>query len=213
MQIDISRQIGAVARVVETREYEGRPASVIQASRSYHTDAADLWDALTNPERIPRWFLPVSGDFRLGGRYQLQGNASGRITGCEPPRFLALTWEFGGKISWVEVRLTPEAKERTRLELEHIAHPDEMWDQYGPGAVGVGWDMALMGLDLFLSTGKPNDGAEFMAWTGSEAGKEFVRGSSEGWGRAAIRAGTDAAAATAAAARTTAFYTGAEVKS
>ena len=34
-------------------------------------DAAidDVWDACTNPERIPRWFLPVSGDLRLGGRY------------------------------------------------------------------------------------------------------------------------------------------------
>ena len=38
----------------------------------------------------------------------------------------------------------------TRLTLEHIAHEDEeglkFWDQFGPGAVGVGWDLALLGL-------------------------------------------------------------------
>ena len=212
MQIDIARQVGAVARVVGTREYEGRPARVVQASRSYSTDVDDLWDALTNAERIPRWFLPISGELKLGGRYQLQGNASGEITGCEPPRSLSVTWEYGGQVSWVEVRLTPEGKERTRLDLEHIAHvPDEMWDQYGPGAAGVGWDLAIMGLDLYLTTGTPNDPAEAMAWLGSEEGKEFVRRSSEGWGLASIAAGTPVAAATAAAERTTGFYTGAEV--
>src|SRR5882724_8555264 len=29
------------------------------------------WDAMTNAERIPRWFLPISADLRLSGRYQL----------------------------------------------------------------------------------------------------------------------------------------------
>ena len=47
-----------------------------------------LWDACTNAERIPRWFLPVSGDLRLGGRYQLEGNAGGTIERCDPPRSL-----------------------------------------------------------------------------------------------------------------------------
>ena len=44
-----------------------------------------MWDACTDPERIGRWFLPVSGDLRLGGRYQLEGNAGGEILRCEPP--------------------------------------------------------------------------------------------------------------------------------
>lgn len=39
-----------------------------------------MWDACTDPERIPRWFLPISGDLRLNGRYQLEGNAGGAIT-------------------------------------------------------------------------------------------------------------------------------------
>src|SRR5262249_41938734 len=95
------------------------------------------------------------------------------------------------------------------LELEHIAYVDDArWAQFGPGAVGVGWDMTLMGLDRHLATGVANDPQQFMAWVGSPEGKDFVRRSSAAWGRASIAAGTEEAAATAAAQRTTAFYTG-----
>jgi uncharacterized protein YndB with AHSA1/START domain len=208
MKFELSRQIGAVTRAVENRTYEGR---VVVASRTYDTTVEDLWDALTSKERIPRWFLPVSGDLRLGGRYQLEGNAGGTITRCEPPRVVGVTWEYGGQLSWVEVRLEPAGAEKTHLELEHIAHvPDELWDQFGPGAVGVGWDMALAGLATHIETGEANDPKAAMAWLGSDDGKQFVHRSSDDWRRASVAAGTDEAAASAAAARTTAAYTGAD---
>ena len=38
-------------------------------------------------------------------------------------------WEFGGGVSWIEVRLASEPDGRTRLELEHIAKVDEHWGQ------------------------------------------------------------------------------------
>jgi uncharacterized protein YndB with AHSA1/START domain len=167
-----------------------------------------LWDAVTNPERLPRWFLPVSGDLRLGGRYQFEGNAGGEITSCEAPRYVAATWEFGGGVSWVSVRLA-DGPDGASLELEHIAPvPDDMWDQFGPGAVGVGWELALVGLAQYLETGRAVDPATALAWPTSEEGKAFVRQISDDWGRASITAGTDEAAAMAAAARTTGFYTG-----
>ena len=209
MEFDIPRQIGAVTRRVETRLHEGQPARVVVAARTYDTTVDDLWDAVTNKERIPRWFLPVSGDLRLGGRYQLQGNAGGTITRCEPPRVVAMTWEFGGEVTWLEVTLEPTADGRSLLRLEHVARvPDPRWDEFGPGAVGVGWDTALLGLGQYVATGTAVDPREGMAWLGSENGREFVRSSSEDWCRASIAAGTDAAAARAAAARTTAAYTG-----
>ncbi len=90
---------GAVTRVVENREREGRPARVVVATPDSPTTTGDLWEALTNPQRITRWFLPISGDLRLGGRYQFQGNAGGMITGCEPPKQLAVTWEYGGEVA------------------------------------------------------------------------------------------------------------------
>src|SRR5262245_17178864 len=133
---------GVEFRRFENRQHEGRPARVVVAARAYDTDREDLWDALTSRERIPRCFLPIEGELELGGRYQLQGNAGGTITRCDPPRALDLTWEFGGGVSWVTVRLAPEG-ERTLLTLEHIVHVsdvDEHWARFGPGAVGVGWD-------------------------------------------------------------------------
>jgi uncharacterized protein YndB with AHSA1/START domain len=210
MTIDIAHHIGAVTRTFQKREHNGQPAYVVIASRTYDTDVDDLWEAITSKERIPRWFLPVEGDLELGGHYQLKGNAGGTITRCEPPNVVGLTGEFGGEVSWVEVRLQPTRDGSTYLELEHVAHvPDERWKQYGPGAVGVGWDMALYGLAKHIATGAANDAREFMAWLGSSEGKDFVHRSSDDWCRAAIAGGTDQSTAQASAARTTAAYTGA----
>src|ERR687886_664197 len=186
-----------------TREVTGR---TVVLSRTYPSAIDYVWDAITNPERIPRWFLPVSGDLRLGGRYQLEGNAGGEITTCEAPRHLAVTWEYGGDVSWVDVRLEDDG-DGTRLRLEHVMSDDDpKWDEFGPGAVGVGWDLALLGLNQHLATGEAvADGGG--AWIASDEGKAFIRQSSDGWCRAAIAAGTPEEAATAAAARTTAAYT------
>lgn len=60
---------------------EGR---TVRLRRIYDAPIDDIWDALTDPERIGRWFLPISGDFRLGGRYQFEGNAGGEIRACAP---------------------------------------------------------------------------------------------------------------------------------
>ena len=54
----------------------------------------------------------------------------------------------------------------------------------------------------------PVDHAAAEVWTASPEGKSFMRQSSDAWGEASIAAGTDPALARAAAARTTAAYTG-----
>ena len=209
MKLDIARQIGAVFREVKSRDHEGRPARAVIAARTYDTDVADVWDALTDAERIPRWFLPITGDLRLGGRYQFAGNAGGEIQRCEPPRLLAVTWEFGGSVSWVTIRLTDDPAGGTRLELEHIVPVGEFWDRFGPGAVGVGWDLGIMGLGRHIESAATVDRNAAAAWMASDEGKDFIARSSADWCRASIAAGTDAAAAQAAAERTTGFYTGA----
>lgn len=208
MDTDLMGKIGAVGREVREREIEGRTARVVVATRTYETGISDLWDAITNPERIPRWFLPVTGELRLGGRYQLQGNAGGQVNECEPPERFAVTWEFGGGVSWVTVSLSALSAERTRLVLEHAAHVDDHWKKFGPGAVGVGWDLGLAGLELHLRGKAGVDPKEVEAWSASEQGKAFMRACSEGWGQAAIAAGEPREAALAAAASTAAFYTG-----
>ena len=208
--IDVDHQISSVDRQVGNRKLAAGEARTVTVSRVYDTPTEDLWDACTNPERIPRWFLPVSGDLRPGGRYALEGNASGTIERCEPPHSLSATWEYGGQTSWIELRLTPEPGGGTRFVLDHIAHvDDDVWAQFGPGAVGIGWDQALVGLTLYLAgSGEPVQPEAVAAWQASEDGRRFVRLSSEGWAEANIAAGTDAAAARACAGRTTEFYGG-----
>ena len=208
MSFDLAAHVGATLRTVRNLERDGKPAKAVVASCVYDTDIADLWDALTSKERIERWFLPVSGELKLGGRYQFEGNAGGTITECVPQKKIAATWEFAGGVTWVTVTLTPEG-ERTRLELEHVAPIDPHWGQFGPGAVGVGWDLGLMGLALHVanpSAGKPPEAAP--EWLGSPAGKNIVGLSVAGWRDADIAAGEDEIRARQAAENTRKAYTG-----
>jgi len=180
----------------------------VTLERVYDTTADDLWDAVTNGERLPRWFAPVSGELKLGGRYQIEGNASGTITACDAPVALDLTWEFGGGVSWVEVRISDEGPERARLTLCHISIlDDDFWPKFGPGAVGAGWDLGLLGLALHLS-GEMKERMKEEELLTSPEGKEMVRFYSDDWSRAAIESGEDPAQARAAAERTRAAYTG-----
>ncbi|UMG92531.1 SRPBCC family protein [Nocardioides sp. TF02-7] len=198
---------GLVTREVRTGSRDGVATRVAVARRTYPTDRDDLWDALTSAERLPRWFLPVSGDLEVGGRYQLEGNAGGLVERCDRPSSFAVTWEYGEMVSWVEVRLLPDG-DGTALELLHEAPVDpEMWEQFGPGAVGVGWDLALMGLGVHLETREavdPEAGASFAL---TPEGTEFVRTAAAGWSEAAAADGDDPAVAAAAAERTVALYT------
>ncbi len=79
---------------------------------------------------------------------------------CRAPETFAVTWEFGEMVSWLTVTLT-EADGGAVLELAHEAPVDpQMWTQFGPGAVGVGWDLGLMALGLHLESGAAVDPAD-----------------------------------------------------
>ena len=211
MTINPAATVGLVTREVRTGSRDGAPTKIAIARRTYPTAQADLWDALTSAERIPRWFLPVSGELKVGGRYQFEGNAGGVVERCQEPESFAVTWEFGGMVSWLRVTLTPDGP-GTRLELVHEAPVDPgMWEQYGPGAVGVGWDLGLMGLGLHLESGAPVDPATAVAFPASPEGAEFIRQAATGWAEAAVEDGDEPGQAHAAAARTMAFYTPPEV--
>lgn len=198
---------GLVTREVSTGSRDGTPTRIAVARRDYPTDQADLWDVLTNPERIPRWFSPVSGELRVGGRYQVEGNAGGVVEACDAPRRFALTWEMGPMVSWLAVTLT-RAVGGTTLTLRHESPVDpEFAAQYGPGAVGVGWDLALMGLGLHLASGAAVDPTAGLAFPTTPEGVVFVRAAAIGWADAAVGDGDDPQAAYAAAERTVTFYT------
>src|SRR4029453_18873984 len=190
MEIDLASVLGAVTRTVRNFEKDGRPATTVTLTRLYDTDVEDLWDGLTNAKRIPRWFLPIEGELKLGGKYQLKGNAGGTITACKPPRHFAATWEFGGGVSWIDLKVTVESRKGGRT-LEHTAIIEEHWNQFGPGAVGIGWDLAVMGLAQHLATGVSADHAAAEAWMGSPNGKAFMSESGEFCPAAHVASGVD----------------------
>lgn len=149
--IDILEHINAVQREVSRT---GETVTVLMR-RSYQAAPAEVWDALTDPERMRRWFMPVSGELKVGGSFQLQGNAGGEILECDPPKRFKVT--FGGPNSLLEVRLSAGEGSATDLELEHSM--DEAPAPGGSGAlwVGPGWDGGLLGLDLYVTGELPAD--------------------------------------------------------
>lgn len=185
--IDIASQLSAIHRQVEAQspaDGSGERVSVLMR-RGYGAPIGDVWDAVTQPDRIKRWFMPISGDLRPGGSFQLEGNAGGEILTCEPPHLLKVT--FGGPASLVELRLTAQGDDDTVLELEHTV-PIEM-AQSGAGAlyVGPGWDGALLGLGLFLrgeAVGDP------VAAANSPEAQEFSKQSVHAWAEVVKDSGT-----------------------
>jgi uncharacterized protein YndB with AHSA1/START domain len=187
MIIDIASQINAIDRKVErlpAADGVGERVSVVMR-RGYDAPIGDVWDAVTQPDRIKRWLMPISGELRVGGSFQLEGNAGGEILTCEPPSLLRVT--FGGPASIVELRLTPQGDGETVLELEHTV-PIEM-AQSGAGAlyVGPGWDGALMGLGLFLCGDAVGDP---VAAANSTEAREFSRQSVSAWAAVVEHSGT-----------------------
>ena len=210
-EIDVDHQINAVKRTLGTRTIDTGEAHVITISQSYDTDQDDLWDAVTNIERIPRWFLPISGDLTVGGAYQLEGQAGGTILTCDPPKNFTATWEYGGNVSWIDVSVSSDGPDRARLVLEHITDVDDaIWREFGRGGVGMGWDSMLLGLALHLATGESVDPSFGQQWLGTEDGRRFLALSGGKWYAANVALGVDRAAARALADRCLKAYLGEE---
>jgi uncharacterized protein YndB with AHSA1/START domain len=143
-------------RAIGHRRIPAGEARTAIIRRWYDAPIEDVWDACTTPERIARWFLPVNGQLRLGGTFHLQGNASGEVLHCEPPRLLRVSWAYGDRpADEVELRLSPGADGDTLLEIEHasvsrlVEVDGRLVDPFlndaktGLWGAGIGWEMPL----------------------------------------------------------------------
>lgn len=139
--------------------------------RHYDAPIEDVWEACTDPARLNRWFLPVTGDLREGGTFSLAGNASGDILICDPPRHLAVTWVYGDVPAGdVELRLSAAQGGGTTLELEHAVVTDPSGNDPLTAAwgVGIGWELPLVhGLPAYLRGALPD--APASEWFDEEA--------------------------------------------
>ncbi|MFE0022714.1 SRPBCC family protein [Amycolatopsis sp. NPDC059021] len=207
---DVFDELVAARRAMGRAALPAGDAYTIELRRRYDAPVDEVWDAITDSERLGRWLKPVTGDLRLGGSFALEGGEHGEILACDPPQRLRVSWLFGPEAdewpgtSEVEVLLSPGPAGGTELALVHAAAVGEpMFPTYGPGAGGVGWDLHLLALARFLADDEPLDDDEFRA---SVAGREFVRRSAAAWGEAHLAGGGDPVHVAAAVEATTAFY-------
>ncbi len=189
---DLIDELGAATCSVARRaggpgEADGELVSVA-VRRTYPHAADDVWDAVTDPERLARWFAPVSGDLRPGGSFQVEGNAGGEILACEPPRLLRVSW--GAPESQVTVRLTADG-EATTLELEHTVPVAFAGSGAGALFVGPGWDVAVLGLALHLGGDVVGDP---VAWEGTPEVARYNAATIDAWAETVTASGTATAA-------------------
>lgn len=126
--------------------------------RRYPTPPADLWDALTTPERAARWLGVLRGELRPDGAYELylgverpdaDDVARGRVLRCEAPSTLEVTWAFPGERP-THVHVGVEADgDGSVLELTHTGLTPPAARGYGGG-----WHVVLDQLDDH-ATGRP----------------------------------------------------------
>jgi uncharacterized protein YndB with AHSA1/START domain len=135
-------------------------ARVAVMTRTYPTTVEDLWDACTDPERLRRWYTPVTGDLRLGGTFEQVNMGSGTIVACEAPHLLRVS--LGGGADEIEVRLSPGDEEGTAtLELQHATTLDsheiggQMYDAIF--CMGGGYYPRLQALDQHLRGTLPEE--------------------------------------------------------
>ncbi|HEY5881577.1 MAG TPA: SRPBCC domain-containing protein [Nakamurella sp.] len=182
--IDLLAQLARVHRSVAQ---DANPDEVVRVTlrRSYPTDPADLWEALTRPERLARWFSPVTGDLRPGGTFQIENNAGGDILACQPPTLLRTT--FGDASSIVTVTLAARGAD-TELTLDHTVPMAIAGSVAGALFAGPGWDEALIGLWLHLC--EPD--ADRVATLDTAEGREWAHRVVLAWVEVADAAGAPA---------------------
>ena len=111
----------------------------IRMEDRYDTDVADLWSALTQPDRLARWLGEVEGDLRVGGQFKASFFASGwegtgRVEECDPPHSLRVVTQgtdAPGEHA-IELTLTADGN-HTVLVLEERGMPLDLLSAYGAG--------------------------------------------------------------------------------
>ena len=133
-------------------------AGVVRVEERYATDIDDLWSALTDPDRLARWYGQVDGELGLGGEFRMSVDASGwegtgRVEACEPPRRLMVTTKELSESfrKTVEATLTSE-DDHTVLVIEVRGMPLDKIAFFG-----AGWQIHTEDLAAYLAGGERGD--------------------------------------------------------
>ena len=135
--------------------------------RSWPDPAADVWAALTEPERSARWIGRYDGPHGAGaeGVFTMTAEEGAptervRIAECEPPRRLVVQWL--DEMAWrVEVDLTEDGGTTTLVLTQVLPAGTDVAD------VASGWHWYLDRLDAAVTGGDvPADWDAFHAVVG-----------------------------------------------
>jgi uncharacterized protein YndB with AHSA1/START domain len=126
----------------------------VRFERVYAAAPAELWDAWTSPERIPRWLgASLEGDLAVGGKARLVWGPDADsqvdlvVRELTPPSLLEWEWTIHGEPpTLLRVELTPVA-DGTLLALDHSRLPAAQF-----AGLSAGWHDFL---DV-LGSGQPS---------------------------------------------------------
>ena len=142
MTTSASRVIGSI------RAENG--SGTVRMEEVYDTPPADLWSAVTEPDRLARWVAEVTGDLRPSGdfhaRFTSGWDGPGRVDVCDPPRRLLATMSPGTDDETVIEATLADEGGRTRLVIEERGIP--LAEIAGHGA---GWQAHVEDLDAHLA--------------------------------------------------------------
>ena len=112
---------------------------VVRVEDRVDADPANLWSALTNPQRLAQWLGDVTGDLRLNGAFRARFHASGwegtgRVEVCEPRSRLRVRTKDDEHSdgATLEVTLTADG-DQTVVVWEERGMPVELVAAYGAG--------------------------------------------------------------------------------
>ena len=139
---------------------------IVRIEDRYDTGIDDLWSAITDPDRLARWFGQVDGELSQGGEFRVHiadaGERIGQVKVCEPPQRVVVTtretdesYRRGQGVPpfdavW-EITLTADG-DQTILVAEVKGMPLDKIAFYG-----AGWQIHAEHLAAYILGGQPDD--------------------------------------------------------
>jgi uncharacterized protein YndB with AHSA1/START domain len=122
---------------------------IVRIEDRYDTDIDNLWSALTDPDRLARWYGQVEGDLRPGGQFRahLEGwDGTGRVEACEPGRRLLVRTNADEPYDVVVEATLTSGGDQAILVIEACGMPLDLIAAYG-----VGWQIHAENLAAYLA--------------------------------------------------------------
>jgi len=138
---------------------------IAKASITIKADTDEVWDALTNPDKIKQYFFGTNAisDWKKGSTWQHEytndNNAvrvKGKVLESTPPKRLVISWSAPGNeadVSTVTFVIEP-VQDMVRLD---VIHGDFKPGSTMVGKVSRGWPLVLSSMKSFLENGKAID--------------------------------------------------------